>query len=282
VAGTASERQPRVVLPDGSHRTRPLADDEQVALWAHCLHHGAPGLVEVVAGRRRADGTLAMRSRSAPGRFPRAGDLQALVRMARRHREAGEEVFCTPLTRQARRSGKAGGILPGRVAWIDIDEPAALGRLRAFPHRPHLVAYSGSGGAHAYWRLASPLPARKLEAANRKLAAHLGGDLASTDRARSAAYRRGWPVNSRADGRPAADSHPSEAAAGRQGRCCRKPSRKSRCVIAEMAARAAGCDYLGTDAPRVTDAVADFRSRRAASPGVSATATTKTSSDGAR
>lgn len=184
MATTAGERRPLVVLPDGSRRTRPLTDDEQVALWGRCLHQGAAGIVEVVAGRRHPDGTLAMRSRSAPGRFPAAGDLDALVRLARRHREAGEEVFCTPLTRRARRSGKAGGILPGRIAWVDIDEPAALALLRAFRHRPQLVAYSGSGGAHAYWRLGRPLQPEAVEAVNRKLAAHLGGDLASTDRAR--------------------------------------------------------------------------------------------------
>jgi RepB DNA-primase from phage plasmid len=125
-----------------------------------------------------------MRSRSEPGRFPAAGDLPALVALACRHRQAGEEVFCTPLSRRQRRSGKAGGILPGRCAWIDIDEPANLERLRAFSHRPHLVVYSGSGGGHAYWRLAAPLEPERIEAANRKLAHHLGGDPGSTDRAR--------------------------------------------------------------------------------------------------
>jgi hypothetical protein len=42
-------------------------------------------------------------------------------------------------------------------------------------------------------------------------------------------------------------------------RGCRiKPSRKTCCATPEMATRAAGCDDLGTDAPRMTDAVADF------------------------
>jgi hypothetical protein len=75
-------------------------------------------------------------------------------------------------------------VLPGAVVWIDVDEPAQLWRLREFRHRPHLVVYSGSGGAHAYWRLAAVAAPEELEAANRKLAAHLGGDLASCDRAR--------------------------------------------------------------------------------------------------
>jgi hypothetical protein len=42
--------------------------------------------------------------------------------------------------------------------------------------------------------------------------------------------------------------------------CCIKPSRQSCCAIAEMAARAAGCDDLGGDAPRVTEQQL-FRSR---------------------
>jgi len=169
---------------DGSLQKRRLSPDVQVRLWGCALHAGADGLVEVAAGRRRADGSLAMRSRSAADHFPPAGDLEALARLVRRHRELGDEVFCTPLTRRRPRSGKAGEVLPGRVAWVDIDQSARLERLRSFPHRPHLVVYSGSGGAHAYWRLAERLPPDGLEEANRKLAHRLGADLAVTDRAR--------------------------------------------------------------------------------------------------
>jgi len=168
----------------GNLQKRRLSPDAQVRLWGQALHTGAEGLVEVAAGRRRADGSLAMRSRSAADHFPSAGDLEALARLTRRHRELGDEVFCTPLTRRRPRSGKAGEVLPGRVVWVDIDESVRLERLRSFPHRPHLVVYSGSGGAHAYWRLAERLPPEALEQANRKLAHRLGADLAVTDRAR--------------------------------------------------------------------------------------------------
>jgi RepB DNA-primase from phage plasmid/CHC2 zinc finger len=187
-----------VISADGEPRERPLTCDQQVALWGRALHSGAAGLVEVVVARRRGDGTLLMRSRSAPGRFPRAGDLSALAALARRHRQAGEEVFCTPLTRREPRAGRAGGILPGRCAWVDIDEPTNLDRLRAFAPRPHLVVYSGSGGAHAFWRLAVPLPAKEVEAVNRKLAHHLGADLGSTDRTRIMRL----PGHNRKAGRP--------------------------------------------------------------------------------
>jgi hypothetical protein len=180
VAGTAGERQPMVVLADGSHRTQRLSDDEQVALWARCLHAGRPGLVELIVGRRLPDGSLRMRSRSDPRRYPRAGDVDALVTLARRHRSAGEELFATPLARRRPRGGRKGEVLPGAVAWVDIDRAADLERLRAFPHRPHLVVYSGSGGAHAYWSLSRVLEPDAVEGANRRLAGALGGCLSCT------------------------------------------------------------------------------------------------------
>ena len=75
-------------------------------------------------------------------------------------------------------------MLPGRVAWIDIDEPANVERVRRFAHRPHMVVRSGSGGVHAYWRLAAAIEPDELEAVNRKLARHLGADEGIWDRAR--------------------------------------------------------------------------------------------------
>jgi hypothetical protein len=178
--------EPAVSVIDhhGELRRRTLSADQHAALWAKTLHRGAQGVVEVVAGRRAPDGALTMRSRCDPARFPPAGDIAALVALVGHHRAAGEEVFATPLARREARSGKAGGVLGARCAWVDIDEPAALGRLRAFAPRPHLVVYSGSGGAHAYWRLHPPLDGEDLEATNRTLAAHLGADLSCTDRAR--------------------------------------------------------------------------------------------------
>lgn len=177
-------RAAHVVYADGRSRRERLSDDLEAMLWARCLHVGAAGLVEVVAARRGADGSLRMHKRSDPQRFPRAGDGRALMRLVRSHRARDEEVFCTPLTRHRPEPGLAGEVLAGRVAWVDLDEEAALERLREFPHRPELVVYSGSGGAHAYWRLARVTDPEQIEAANRRLAHALGGDEASTDRAR--------------------------------------------------------------------------------------------------
>jgi hypothetical protein len=181
---TTLDRTPLVVLADGSRQTRPLAFHEQVALWTRCLHQGARGLVELVAGRRLPSGLLRMRSRHDPARYPRAGDMTALLALARHYGGLGEEVFCTPLTRRLARPGRGGRILPGAVAWVDIDDPTNVERLRRFAHRPHMVVRSGSGGVHAYWRLAKAIALNELEATNRKLAHHLGADDGIWDRAR--------------------------------------------------------------------------------------------------
>jgi hypothetical protein len=138
-AGAGRAPSTRVVLPDGRHARDALSDDAQVVMWGLCVLADAPGRVELAAGRRMPDGTLRMRSRSDPRRFPFARDRGALVELVRRHREAGDEVFCTPLTRRRAHPGREGEILPGAVVWIDIDDPGGLELLRGCPRRPHLV-----------------------------------------------------------------------------------------------------------------------------------------------
>lgn len=184
VATSAGERVPLVVLADGSRHLGVLTDDDQVALWGRCLHRRAGGLVEVVAGSRRQDGSLRMRSRHEREGYPEAGDSGALLTLVGRHRRMAQEVFCTPLTRRLARPGRGGQVLPGSIAWIDVDEPANVGLVRRFAHRPQMVVRSGSGGIHAYWRLAAALEPGALEAVNRKLARHLGADAGVWDRAR--------------------------------------------------------------------------------------------------
>jgi hypothetical protein len=72
--------------------------------------------------------------------------------------------------------------------WVDVDQPGQLHALWAFlAERPcHLLVESGgSGGVHAYWKLAQPLPATKtsqetgelvepIERAHLRLIHHLG------------------------------------------------------------------------------------------------------------
>ena len=209
----AKQRGAHVVYADGRSGRERLSADLEAMLWARCVHIGASGLIEVAAARREADGSLRMHKRSDSARFPRAGDGRALVRLVRTHRAQHEEVFCTPLTRRRPEPGLGGEVLAGRVAWVDLDEPEALERLRQFPHRPELVVYSGSGGAHAYWRLARVTDPEEIEAANRTLAHALGGDQASTDRARI--MRLPGTINGKA-GREARIAHLDLAAHGHE------------------------------------------------------------------
>jgi hypothetical protein len=173
-----------LLLPGGLRRREPLRVDLHVGLFARCLHEGQAGLVEVWAARRAPDGRRLRptTSRRDPAYFPAAGDLRALVRLARRHRDRGEEVFAAPLARPRPEPGK-GVVAGGRVVWVDLDDPALIAGLGGLALRPHLVVASG-GGVHAYWRLAGELPGRELEAANRRLAARLGGDPQASDRGR--------------------------------------------------------------------------------------------------
>jgi len=86
---------------------------------------------------------------------------------------------------RSRRSGGRDAIAEAHLAFVEIDSPDALDRLRAFRHPPTMIVSSGSPGhAHAYFALSAPVSASELERANRRLAHALGGDLASVDAAR--------------------------------------------------------------------------------------------------
>ena len=193
----AGRRQPRVVsrqtgpptpvdlrLRDGRRRTRRFGADAHAALLSELLHADRPGLVEVVGARRRGDGSLGDFDRSQPANFVASGDRDALLQRVRALRSGRRrEVFLTPATLQFPLAGRE-SVAESAVLWVDIDDPRRLPRLDGFPHRPHAVIASGSGGVHAYWRLAEPLQADCCDRANRKLAAALGADMQSCDRGR--------------------------------------------------------------------------------------------------
>ncbi|MQA76266.1 MAG: hypothetical protein GEU88_18365 [Solirubrobacterales bacterium] len=142
-----------------------------------------PGLVEVVGARREASGRLGRFRRHRRENFLAAGDRRAVRSKAEILDRAALEVFTTPAALSGPEPGDA-AVGELAVVWIDIDEAAKVERLRRFRHPPHLVVRSGGGGAHAYWRLAFPLPPAEGERAMRMLAAALGGDPASTNRGR--------------------------------------------------------------------------------------------------
>ena len=105
-----------LVLADGSRRVEALSPDVHTALFGRCLHEGRRGLVEVWAARRsQSQSSLRpVTSRHDPAYFPDAGDLGALVRLARHHRSGRDEAFASPLTRGEPGGGKR-SVEAGRV-----------------------------------------------------------------------------------------------------------------------------------------------------------------------
>lgn len=132
-----------------------------------------------MAGDRRVAGRpLAGRQLPRPCRRP-AIHRHVLDRLAR-----GDEMFCGPVPRVEPKPRKEAA-QAGRVLWVDIDRKShappptlddienlfaqndnqihdglvAAASLLRFATPPHVVVYSGSGGAHGYWRIEHVLAA---------------------------------------------------------------------------------------------------------------------------
>ncbi len=190
----------RIRLADGRIHDGPLAVQRHRSIHLGLLHADSAGFVEITPGTRPPAGKVHIDRRTDPRHFLPARDgwlgpaLEHVARIdaghyARRRCAAGprEEVFVGVAPRTAPKANKA-SVAESRWLWVDVDEPEELPRLWAFlEQRPaHLVVLSGgSGGAHAYWRLAAPLRARSvdrdggavvewIERANQRLIHHLG------------------------------------------------------------------------------------------------------------
>jgi hypothetical protein len=203
----------RVTLADGTAAAGafPPAAHTRAVLKAIVRHQEhVASWVEVPRGAR-IDGDLRV-ARWPRDNFHDPADHAAILAHVDRHASRGQELFCgiVPKTEPQPRKEAAQA---GRVVWVDIDRksPAppptleqierlldpdigevgtdalvAAARLLALPSRPHLVALSGSGGAHGYWRIEQTLAADWIERANVRLIHHLGdgADYASFDRNR--------------------------------------------------------------------------------------------------
>ena len=166
----------RIRLADGRVFTGELAPARHRALQLGMLHEHSGGLVELAAGSR-CDGRLHITTRRRADHFLPGGGagqegwLEAALELAERHDARGEEVFVAPAARSAPR-GEKQAVSETRFLWVDVDRPGQLPALWAFlAERPcHLLIESGgSGGCHAYWRLAEPLPATHVVAATGEL-----------------------------------------------------------------------------------------------------------------
>jgi hypothetical protein len=85
---------------------------------------------------------------------------------------------------RTREDGTAAAVARVWTLWADLDTAEAVESLRTFRPLPAIVVRTGSGGAHAYWPLRSPLGPQAAMRANRRLALALKGDIAATDPAR--------------------------------------------------------------------------------------------------
>jgi len=166
----------RVKLADGRVFAGEVPPERHRSLQVGLLHDETEGLVEVAAGVRR-DGRLQITTRRRPDHFlpgggsRGAGWRQALLELAARHADRGEEVFLAPAARYTRRGDKH-AVCASRWLWVDVDQPGQLHALWAFlAERPcHLLVESGgSGGVHAYWKLTQPLPATRTMAVTGEL-----------------------------------------------------------------------------------------------------------------
>ncbi|HEY6886116.1 MAG TPA: hypothetical protein VI300_00015 [Solirubrobacter sp.] len=165
-------------LADGRVFSGGLPAARHRALQLGLLHADTRELVELTPGTRHPDGRLAVDRRRHPEHYRPggAGGDPAWLRSLLAHADrivagtyAGlrlgdgscEEVFVGVAPR-VRAAGDKTAVAGTRWLWVDLDRPERLDALWSFvAERPCqlLIASGGSGGVHAYWRLAAPLPA---------------------------------------------------------------------------------------------------------------------------
>ena len=171
-----------VVAPDGTRREVKLTPDQHTLLYLKALHGDRDsGLIEVAYAIRPPGQKLDWQSRSKQERYPHVTEIDRIVRLVATGRADRKEVYLGAVLRtEAKGTREAAG--DSHLVWVDIDRPGELHRLWAFPSPPHLVASSGRGGVHAFWRLTKALSAQPrereyVERANLRLSYQLAGDI---------------------------------------------------------------------------------------------------------
>lgn len=180
-APVPTTRTVRVRLASGQVIDEPLGVKRQVRLFGYVLHHNQLGLTEFIRGKRDQNtNDLQFQFRGSRGSgkgdlwFP-ADDQELLVDSVIENRD-DYELFLTPACYNEPKAGNE-SVSHSAVAWIDQDDPDKVGMIGRFEHPPHMVVTSGgSGGVHAYWRLAVPVPRDPLRVINRKLVNRLEAD----------------------------------------------------------------------------------------------------------
>lgn len=178
----------RVTLRDGRLFAGELPPERHRAIQLGMLHEHSEGLVELTPGTRDQDRRLHVDRRSRPEHYlpgGASGDpcwLDKLLEHAQRicggeyarmrfDEGPREEAFVGVAVRTEPRGSKE-AVSEARWLWVDVDRPERLEVLWEFlAERPcHLLVESGgSGGVHAYWKLAQPLPATQTSQATGEL-----------------------------------------------------------------------------------------------------------------
>src|SRR3954453_4391258 len=168
----------RLVLPDGrlSCRNRPPEAHVRAYLRAVVAPQEEIARYMEFPRGRRVNGELEV-ARWPRGNFHHPADRRAIYEHVMSRLGRGEEMFCGPVPRTEPKPRKD-AVEAGRVLWVDIyrkstaptptladveqllsgdsedvhDGLAAAAVLVRFPLAPHVVVFSGSGGAHGYWR----------------------------------------------------------------------------------------------------------------------------------
>lgn len=138
------------------------------------------------AGQEPAGSRLEIRHREPGGRMrrrflplaARADAAAAIRRLAQR-----EDTYFGVAPR-AREGGGTDSIERCWTLHADCDTPEARRTLEDFEPAAAVIVESGSGGAHGYWPLRRSLTPERAARANRRLAHHLGADMAAIDAAR--------------------------------------------------------------------------------------------------
>jgi hypothetical protein len=200
----------RLVLPDGRVSSCDRPPEAHVRAYLRAVvapQDDIARYMEFPRGRR-VNGELEV-ARWPRGNFHDPGDRRAIYKHVISRLERGDEMFCGPVPRTEPKPRKD-VVEAGRVLWVDIDRKstapaptltdvgrlvsgrsddvhdglAAAAALLRFQLPPHVVVFSGSGGAHGYWRVEHILRAEWIERANARLIHALQADWASYDRNR--------------------------------------------------------------------------------------------------
>lgn len=142
--------------------------------------------LHVLAGESPDGRFLEIRFRRTVGmgqQFIPAGETGLAARMIRKL-GARSDTYVGVVLRD-HRSGRRDAVTRSHLVFVELDADASGELLKRAPRPPSATVRSGTRGhLHCYWLLSGEVTGHQVQQANRELAHHLGGDLASVDETR--------------------------------------------------------------------------------------------------